>query len=152
MSFSTEPGTRGARQPSGPLLRVANRLTTGRLRRRGGRLMGMDVLVLHTVGARSGQPRATPVAWFPGPDGSRYVVASAAGAPGHPAWYLNIAAHPGEVAIEADGRTVPVAPTVLTGAERDDAWRAVVAAAPRFAGYQEKTDRVLPVLRLTPRD
>jgi deazaflavin-dependent oxidoreductase (nitroreductase family) len=130
---------------------VANRLTTRRLRRKGGTLMGMDALVLHTVGARTGEPRATPVAWFPGPAGSRVVVASAAGAPRHPAWYLNIAAHPDDVAVELDGRTVPVVPEVLTGVEREEAWRAVVAAAPRFAGYQEKTDRVLPVVRLTPR-
>lgn len=50
-----------------------------------------------------------------------------------------------------DGRTVPVTAGQLHGGERDEAWHQIVTAAPRFAGYQEKTDRELPVIRLVPR-
>lgn len=151
MSFSDVRGTRGARQPSGPVLRLVNRLSVRRLRRaRDGRMMGMDALVLTTVGRTSGEPRSTPVAWFP--DGDAWVVvASAAGAPANPAWYRNLAAHPDRVTIEVGGETVPVVAEELHGAERDAMWRRVVAAAPRFAGYETKTDRLLPVVRLTRR-
>ncbi|HEY0119292.1 MAG TPA: nitroreductase/quinone reductase family protein [Cellulomonas sp.] len=151
MSFTTPSGSRGARQPRGPVLRFVNKLAVGRVRRKGGTTMGMNVLVLRTVGRTSGEPRETPVAWFPGPDGSWVVVASAAGAPSHPSWYRNLAAHPDQVSIEVDGRTVDVTAEELHGAERDEAWAQVVAALPRFAGYQEHTDRVLPVIRLVPR-
>jgi len=151
MSFSDARGTRGARQPSGPVLRLVNRLSVRRLRRaRDGGMMGMDALVLTTVGRTSGEPRSTPVAWFP--DGDAWVVvASAAGAPASPAWYRNLAAHPDRVTIEVGGETVPVVAEELHGAERDAMWRRVVAAAPRFAGYETKTDRLLPVVRLTRR-
>jgi deazaflavin-dependent oxidoreductase (nitroreductase family) len=72
-------------------------MSVNRVRRAGGRTMGMNVLILHTIGRRTGQEHATPVAWFPGTGGSWLVAASANGAAGHPAWYLNLAAHPDEV-------------------------------------------------------
>jgi deazaflavin-dependent oxidoreductase (nitroreductase family) len=78
-------------------------------------------------------------------------VASAAGAARNPDWYHNIAAHPGQVKIELSGRTIPVTAEQLHGAERDEAWRHISAAAPRFAAYQRKTDRELPIIRLTRR-
>ena len=78
-------------------------------------------------------------------------MASAAGAAGNPAWYHNIAAHPDQVTIELTGRTIPVTAEQLHGAERDEAWRQITAAAHRFASYQRKTDRELPVIRLTSR-
>ena len=151
MSFSDARGTRGARQPSGPVLRVVNRMSVRRLRRqREGRMMGMDALVLTTVGRRTGEPRSTPVAWFP--DGDAWVVvASAAGAPANPSWYRNLAAHPDQVTIELDGQSILVTAQELHGAERDAIWQRVVATAPRFAGYASATDRVLPVVRLTRR-
>ena len=151
MSFHTPPGTRGTRQPRGPILRLANRLSVNRVRRSGGRAMGMNVLILSTVGRKSGQVRQTPLAWFPGAGAAWIVVASANGAAGHPAWYLNLAAHPDEVEIEVQGRSVAVTAEELHGAERDEAWTHVVATVPRFASYQEHTDRVLPVIRLVER-
>ncbi len=113
--------------------------------------MGFDALVLTTVGARSGAERVNPVGWFPGRDGSWLIVAPAAGAAGNPAWYYNIAAHPDKVQIELEGRKIPVTAEQLHGTEREEAWRQITAAAPRFAGYQRKTDRELPVIRLVPR-
>lgn len=151
MSFDTPNGTRGSRQPSGPLFRWVNVVAARRIRRKGGKAMGFNALVLTTIGRRSGQERTNPVGWFPGTDGSWLIVASAAGAAGNPAWYYNIAAHPDQVRIEIDGRTVAVTAEQLHGAERDEAWQQITAAAPRFAGYQQKTDRQLPVIRLAPR-
>jgi deazaflavin-dependent oxidoreductase (nitroreductase family) len=148
MSFDTPNGTRGSRQPSGPFFRWGNKLAARRLRRKGGKMMGLNALVLTTVGRKSGLERANPVGWFPGPDGSWLIVASAAGAAGNPAWYYNIAAHPDKVQVEIDGRKVAVIAEQLHGAERDEAWRQITAAAPRFAQYQKKTDRELPVIRL----
>lgn len=152
MTFSGKAGTRGARQPSANrVFRWVNSWTVNRIRRKGGKFMGMNVLVLTTIGRRSGAERTNPVAWFPGPDGSRLIVASAAGAPGNPAWYHNIAAHPGKVRIEVDGRTIAVTAEQLHGAERTAAWQQITAAVPRFARYQVKTDRELPIIRLVPR-
>jgi deazaflavin-dependent oxidoreductase (nitroreductase family) len=151
MSFDTRAGTRGARQPSGSFFRWLNQVAARRLRRKGGKMMGFNALVLTTVGRKSGLERTNPVGWFPGRDGSWLIVASAAGATGNPAWYYNIAAHPDQVQIELDGRKVPVIAEQLHGTERDEAWRQVTAAVPRFARYQEKTDRELPVIRLVPR-
>lgn len=151
MSFDTRPGTRGARQPKGRMLRWINTLLARRIRRRGGKFMGFDALVLRTVGRKTGAERMTPVGWFPAADGSRLIVASAAGAPGNPAWYYNLAANPEQVRIDVDGQTVAVRAEQLHGAERAEAWERIVEAAPRFAGYQVKTDRELPVIRLVER-
>ena len=151
MSFDTRAGTRGARQPSGPFFRWLNKVAARRLRRKGGKMMGLNALILTTVGRKSGAQRTNPVGWFPGHDGSWLIVASAAGAARNPAWYHNIAAHPDAVQIELDGRKIPVSAEQLHGTERDEAWRQITAAAPRFASYEEKTDRELPVIRLVPR-
>jgi deazaflavin-dependent oxidoreductase (nitroreductase family) len=151
MSFDTKAGTRGARKPPGLALRTVNKLVASRLRRKGGQINGFNGLVLTTIGRKTGAERTNPVGWFPGKDGSWLIVASANGAVANPAWYYNIAAHPDQVQIEVDGRTVAVAAEQLHGAERAEAWQQIAASAPRFAGYQQKTDRELPVIRLVPR-
>jgi deazaflavin-dependent oxidoreductase (nitroreductase family) len=151
MSFDTHAGTRGARQPPGPMVRWVNKLAAGRIRRKGGKLMGLSALMLTTVGRKSGAERTNPVGWFPGKDGSWLIVASAAGAAGNPAWYYNIAAHPDQVQIEVEGRKVAVVAEQLHGAERAEAWDQIAATAPRFGKYQQKTDRELPVIRLVAR-
>ena len=152
MSFDTAAGTRGAGQPSGFALRAVNRLMASRIRRKGsGQVMGFNALLLTTVGRKTGAERTTPVGWFPGNDGSWLIVASANGAAGNPAWYYNIAAHPNQVQIEVEGRKVAVVAEQLHGTERAEAWQQISASAPRFAGYQQKTDRELPIIRLVPR-
>jgi deazaflavin-dependent oxidoreductase (nitroreductase family) len=151
MSFDTRAGTRGARQPAGPMVRWVNKLAAGRIRRKSGKFMGFSALILTTIGRKSGAERTNPVGWFPGKDGSWLIVASAAGAAGNPAWYYNIAAHPDQVQIEVEGRKVAVAAEQLHGAERTEAWDQIVATAPRFGKYQQKTDRELPVIRLVAR-
>jgi deazaflavin-dependent oxidoreductase (nitroreductase family) len=150
MTFDTRAGTRGARQPAGFAARLGNKLMAGRVRKGRAKFLGFNALVLTTVGRKSGVERATPVGWFPGPDGSRLIVASAAGAQGNPAWYYNIAAHPDQVQIEVDGRKIAVLAEQLHGAEREQAWQQITTAAPRFTKYQVKTDREIPIIRLVP--
>jgi len=152
MSFDTAAGTHGTRQPPRFALRWGNKLMARRIRRKGsGKFLDFNVLVLITVGRKTGTERSTPVGWFPGPDGSWLIIASAGGAAANPAWYYNIAAHPDQVQIEVEGRKVAVVAEQLHGEARAEAWQQIIAAAPRFAQYQGKTDRELPVIRLTPR-
>jgi F420H(2)-dependent quinone reductase len=82
MGFDTPAGTRGARQPrAGRLQRWVIQMAAGRIRRPGKMMdLGFNALILTTVGARSGAERTNRVGWFPGPDGSWLIVASAAGA------------------------------------------------------------------------
>ncbi|MFI6426436.1 nitroreductase/quinone reductase family protein [Promicromonospora sp. NPDC050880] len=150
MTFTHPTGTHGARQP-GRGFRWMNRLLMRRARRAEGTTMGMNLLVLTTLGRKSGQPRSNPLASFPGPDGSWLVVASAGGAPANPAWYLNLAAHPDQVTVEQGGRKVAVTATELHGAERAEAWQKITAQAANFRRYEQVTDREIPVIRLTPR-
>jgi len=150
MTFQIPTGTRGARQPRGPVLRLANRLVVARARRRRVRLHGAPTLVLVTVGARSGKERRTPVSWFPGGDETWLVVASAAGGRCNPGWFHNLVAHPDQVRVELEGRHTPVVPEQLHGQDRERAWEQISTSASRFAWYQQQTDRKLPVIRLTP--
>jgi deazaflavin-dependent oxidoreductase (nitroreductase family) len=153
MAFDTADGTRGARPRGSPGLagRWVQRQMMRQHRRNGWKFRGMDVLFLTTIGRKSGAERTTPVAWFPGGNGTWLIVASAAGSAHNPAWYHNIAARPGRVQIELAGRKVAVTAEQLTGAAREQAWQQITAAQPRYAKYQQKTDRVLPVIRLVPR-
>jgi len=91
----------------------------------------MDVLILLTVGRRSGQPRETPVTWFADGEDAWLVVAQGGGSR-DPDWYLNLMGHPNLASIELPGSdAAPVAPRVLDGAERDRAWQGITAAHPR---------------------
>lgn len=118
-------------------------------KRTGDRFQGMNLLYLTTTGAQSGRQRRTPVARFADGDGW-LVVASNNGRARHPGWYHNIRAHPDQVWAEVSGRNVRVRAEKLDGPQRDAAWQQITAAQPRFAGYQRKTQRALPILRLSP--
>jgi deazaflavin-dependent oxidoreductase (nitroreductase family) len=153
MAFEKTPsGTRGARGPSrsNAFTRFVTRMMVKLHRRTGDRFMGMDLLYLTTLGAKTGQKRLTPVAYFPDREGNWLVVASSAGSARNPSWYHNIAAHPDQVWIEVAGRQLRVTPEQLDGERREQAWQRIVASQPRYAGYQRKTDRVLPIIRLSP--
>jgi deazaflavin-dependent oxidoreductase (nitroreductase family) len=132
-----------------------NARTNRKIRRGRGKFMGMDLLILHTVGRRSGQPRQTPVAWFAdGDDGddARLIVASGGGSQ-DPDWYVNLMAHADRASMELPGRdAVAVTPQRLDGTDRERAWQAIAAAQPRIAKYQSKSDRDYPVVRLTVRN
>jgi len=148
----TRKGTYGAGLPNipGPLLKAAIWLSVAAFRLFGQRMriMGRPLLLLTTVGARSGQQRGTPLCWFPGGDDAWLVVASGAGSARHPAWYINMAKNPDQVWIEVGGRKLKVQPRSLKGTEREEAWKQIVALAPGFGDYKRKTDRETPVIRL----
>lgn len=121
-----------------------------KIRRGRGEFMGMDVLILNTVGRRSGQPRETPVAWFA--DGDAWLVVASGGGGQHPDWHANLMAHPDLASIELPGQdSRAVTPHRLDGADRERAWQRIAAAQPRIAKYQSKSERRYPVIRLTPR-
>jgi deazaflavin-dependent oxidoreductase (nitroreductase family) len=116
----------------------------------GGNFAGAPLLLLHTVGARSGQPRINPMMYLA--DGDRHLVfASKAGSDRNPDWYWNLRANP-DVTIEVGDQTIPVHATELTGAERDEHYRLQASRYPGFATYQQRTTRIIPVIALTRRD
>lgn len=111
-----------------------------------GPMAGRRLMILTTSGARTGTPRATPVAYSR--DGDAYVViASKGGAPTHPAWYHNLVAHP-DVTVEVDGQRFEARATPTHGAERRRLYDAQAALMPGFKEYEQKTERVIPVVRL----
>jgi deazaflavin-dependent oxidoreductase (nitroreductase family) len=109
---------------------------------------GATLVILHTIGAKSGKEAEAPVRFFRQADGSMVIVASAAGAPRNPAWYHNLKAHP-QAEIEQGTERYAVVAEEVTGPERDAQWEKIVAEAPGFGDYQEKTTRVIPLVRLT---
>jgi deazaflavin-dependent oxidoreductase (nitroreductase family) len=124
-------------------------------RRNGGTVetngFGRRLVLLHHVGARSGQERVSPVAAIPTGTGSWWIAASKAGAPENPAWFHNLLAHP-DVEIETpDHGTVAVHATALEGEERDAAWQRFTEMSDGFRQYEQRTSRVIPVVELTPR-
>jgi len=147
----SKAGTRGMRGSrwAALLARVLRPVMIRHHRRSGDQFRGRAVLYLTTVGARTGTERQSAVGYEPDGEGAWLVVASFGGAAHHPGWYHNIAAHPDRVWIEVGGRRHRVQPEQLEGQRRAEAWAQIIASRPSMAGYQEKTDRVLPVLRLT---
>lgn len=114
----------------------------------GGPFEGAPMIIVHSIGAKSGAERETPLVYFPQDDGTLVIVASAAGAPQHPAWFHNLKATP-DIRVEVGTQTFPVTATEITGDDRDTVWNEIVAERPGFGEYQEKTDRQLPLVRLS---
>jgi deazaflavin-dependent oxidoreductase (nitroreductase family) len=115
----------------------------------GGQLAGMPVLLLHTIGVKSGKPRINPVAYLP--DGDRVVIfASYAGSPTNPDWYRNLVANP-DVTVELGDEMFPATASVVTGSKRDELYAEQAAKLPQFAEYEQKTTRKIPVVALTRR-
>ncbi|MFJ9176167.1 nitroreductase family deazaflavin-dependent oxidoreductase [Streptomyces sp. NPDC102360] len=110
---------------------------------------GVPVLLLTTTGRRSAEPRTKALIF--GRHGDDYlVVASTGGAPKHPSWYLNLLAHP-RAEIQVKGEHIPVVGRGVTaGAERERLWRAVNDYWPNYDTYQARTERLIPVVVLTP--
>ncbi|MEE4024963.1 nitroreductase family deazaflavin-dependent oxidoreductase [Gordonia sp. PKS22-38] len=132
--------------------RKMNAYTTGKLRRKGKpQMMGMDMLILHTTGRRSGAARETPISWFAAENGARLLVASGGGKR-NPDWYANLMAHPESAEIELpDGKKEAVTPVLLDGADRDHAWQRITDEQPRYAKYAAKSDREYPLVKLVSR-
>ncbi|NJC16370.1 deazaflavin-dependent oxidoreductase (nitroreductase family) [Micromonospora profundi] len=125
----------------------------------GGQFAGAPLLLLHTVGAKSGQTRVNPMMYLKVDGGyvaSRSsarpaiaVFASKGGAPTSPDWYHNLLAQP-RVRAEIGTETVELVARVATGDERERIWNAQKAAYPGFADYEQKTTRQIPVVVLEP--
>jgi deazaflavin-dependent oxidoreductase (nitroreductase family) len=115
----------------------------------GGPFEGAPVLLLTTVGAKSGEQRTTPVMYLP--DGERMIVfASLGGAPNNPAWFHNLVANP-STTVEVGHDTVEVDAVVTSGEERDRLFDEQAALYPQFADYAQKTTRQIPVVALVPK-
>lgn len=113
----------------------------------GGRFAGATMILIHHVGARTGTPRVSPLAYFQDGD-QMIIVASKGGAPTNPDWYHNLKAHP-RIDVEVGTETFRVDVVELTGADREEMWTRIVAKAPSFGDYQRKTSRTIPLLALT---
>jgi deazaflavin-dependent oxidoreductase (nitroreductase family) len=112
----------------------------------GGQFEGAPMVLLHTVGARSGEERVNPLVYQA--DGDRIAIfGSKAGAPTHPAWYHNLLANP-DVTVELGPDTVPMRARVADGEERERIWSRQKEIMPGFADYEANTPRVIPVVIL----
>jgi deazaflavin-dependent oxidoreductase (nitroreductase family) len=116
----------------------------------GGQFEGGNLLLLHTTGAKSGQPRMSPLAYLP-VDGKIIIVGSKAGAPTHPDWVHNLRANPAariEIGTDAGLEEYDVVARELPDDEREATYPLITAVAPVFADYQAKTSRVIPLFEL----
>lgn len=110
---------------------------------------GVTTLLLSTVGRKTNQPRTSALIFAR--DGADFlVVASMGGAPQHPAWYLNLRANP-EAEVQVKDQRIPVIGRTASEAERSRLWGIVTESWPNYDVYQSRTDRVIPVVVLTPR-
>jgi deazaflavin-dependent oxidoreductase (nitroreductase family) len=109
---------------------------------------GAPALLLTTTGRKTGEPRTSPLIF--GRDGDDYlIVASVGGMPNHPAWYLNLQADPtAQIQVKAD--VIDVVARTATDDEKPRLWKIVNEVWPNYDVYQERTDRVIPVVVLTP--
>ncbi|MBA0048665.1 nitroreductase family deazaflavin-dependent oxidoreductase [Mycobacteroides sp. LB1] len=108
-----------------------------------------DMLILHTVGAKSGQQRRNPLVYQPSEEGEFFVVASNRGEHSSSSWYYNVLAHPDQVSVEIGDDHYPVAVREVAGAERDRIYRTLADRFEMYAEYQRKTSRAIPVLGLS---
>ncbi|MFF3706101.1 nitroreductase family deazaflavin-dependent oxidoreductase [Streptomyces phaeochromogenes] len=109
---------------------------------------GLPVIVLTTLGAKSGKIRKTPLMRVEH-NGTYAAVASLGGAPKHPVWYHNVVADP-RVELQDGGTRQDMTAREVTGEEKAQWWERAVAAYPAYADYQKKTDREIPVFVLEP--
>ncbi len=113
----------------------------------GADLRGMPVIVLTSVGAKTGKLRKTALMRVER-EGDYAVVASLGGAPKHPVWYFNLVKNP-HVELQDGTEKADYVAREVTGAEKSAWWERAVAAYPPYADYQEKTDRQIPVFVLS---
>jgi len=150
-------GTKGTTMPGGKLLMrlgkpLIDRQTAKYKNVKGpeqAKFMGFPAVVLTTVGARTGKEHSHVLGGFPDGKDAWLVIASAGGAPSHPAWFFNLAKNPDQVWLHVGNRKLRVHVESLQGEAREKAYDRVTAVAKNYASYPKKTDREIPVLRLT---
>lgn len=142
----TPRGTFGAQPSPGPrwLMKAAMSMGSAFMRRR-----GVPVVQLTTVGAQTGQERTTDLIAVRDGPGIWTVAASAAGRAAHPAWYFNMAKHPDKIWLRDGSQRVRVEASNLSGGEAEAAYSKLTAVWKSYATYLTKTDRQIPVVRLT---
>ena len=123
-----------------------NQTVIAQFRANGGNIEGRPLLLLTTTGARSGQPRTTPLAYTLDGD-SIVIIASKAGAPTNPDWYHNLLANP-TVTVEMGGERFQAQAALAPQQDRDRLYAQMVEHLPQFAEYQRKTSRQIPVVVL----
>ena len=116
------------------------------------KVQGRPLLLLTTVGARTGRQRQALLGRFDDPahPGAYWVVGSNGGAAQHPGWCHNLARNPDQVMIEVAGREMPARAQLLEGEERARAWDLITSLARGYRRYETVTDRQVPIIRLTP--
>jgi deazaflavin-dependent oxidoreductase (nitroreductase family) len=158
MTIRVSPtGTRGSRFPRrGPLWKLFQFFGRRQVKayRRGGEekvssRMGFPVVILTTRGAKTGQTRTSPVGGFADGEDAWLVAATLGGSAHHPAWFLNMAAHPDDIWLEVGSERFKVRGDSLEGQERVAALARIAKVSSRYGEYQEKTDREIPIVRLT---
>ena len=121
------------------------RLTDGKF---GGRVQGLQVLLLTTVGRKTGEERTTPLGYFM-EDGNYIITASNAGLDTHPAWFHNLRANP-HVRIEIKNQQLEAEAEVATPEKRRALWSQLISLSPWYANYAKKTTREIPLILLHP--
>ncbi|MEO7002641.1 MAG: nitroreductase family deazaflavin-dependent oxidoreductase [Ktedonobacterales bacterium] len=144
--MSTANPSRSRRTPA--ILRFALKAMVGLYRMTNGAVAGRmgstPVLLLTTIGRKSGKPHTIPLSFFTDGD-TLFLVASNGGSDRHPAWYLNLTAHP-QVEIQVKGDHQTVTATTATPDERTRLWAQVVAKAANYARYAQRTTREIPIV------
>ena len=142
----TPSGTRGVSMPMPPKALRKPLFSIGAFFMR---LRGAHILELVTTGAKTGQEHSVPLGYFEDGPNAWLIVASFAGSARHPAWYFNMARNPDKIWIRLNGRRIKVQADTLSGEARTTAWQHVTREAPGYASYETKTDREIPVVRLS---
>jgi deazaflavin-dependent oxidoreductase (nitroreductase family) len=145
-------GTRG-RRITDVFFRLLSPLAAGQISRyrKSSEPMKMGkvpLVLLTTVGSRTGRERTSVLGGFEEPDGSWLVVGSKGGSISHPRWFINMAKSPDRVWLEVGDRKFKVRPELLKGDTYEAAYERVVNDSPQYAGYRKVTDREIPVVRL----
>ena len=129
-----------------PVERFVARISRGRVQ-----LSALLVpsLVLHTIGAKTGQPRDVPLMYTPDGHGRAIVAGTNFAGERHPAWTANLLAHP-DAEITVRGRRMPVRATPITDAERDETWALIERQWPGYRNYERSSGRTVRLFRLQP--
>jgi deazaflavin-dependent oxidoreductase (nitroreductase family) len=152
MSVTVPPkGTRGVPFPRF-LVRLGSRFAPGMFRRRPNKTGGgIQTLLLETRGAKSGKTRNAILGYLEDGADAWLVIASLGGAARQPGWMYNLAKEPQATVEFYGGRRIEVVARTLGGDDREAAWARIEREAPEYAKYLKKTDREIPVVRLTAR-
>jgi len=155
---ATPNGTYGTNMPGGKwlqrLFEPLMKRGVASYRRSGGKsrmssMMKCPIVLVTTRGATSGEERTVTLGGFADGDDAWLVVASAGGAARHPAWFNNMVKHPDDIWLEVGSRKMKVSGESLTGTEREGALRRIAAISAQYGKYPTKTDREIPIVRLT---